>query len=96
MKKTKHPDFNDKFLSLSVIGDDHTLTMDTPHFELQGDRWFIIGFVPHSATNGDWSEGALRAVAWDQVNEYLVFDSADHYRKGLKKFAKYEKSKRKA
>ena len=96
MKNTKHPDFTDKFLSLSVIGDDHTLTMDSPHFELQAGRWFVIGSVPEGVTNGDWSEGAQRAVAWDQVNHYLVFDSADAYRKGLKKFAKYEKSKRKA
>ena len=96
MKNTKYPDFTGKFLALSVIGDDHTLTMDSPRFELQGDRWFIIGSVPQGVSNGDWSQGALRAVAWDQVKHYLVFDSADHYRKGLKKFAKYEKSKRKA
>ena len=96
MKKIKHPDFTNKFVSLSVIGEDFTLAMDSPHFELQLDRWFIIGFVPHGVTNGDWTEGAFRAVAWDQVNHYLIFDSADHYRKGLKRFAKYEKSKRKA
>jgi hypothetical protein len=96
MKKTMFPNLTDKFLSLSVIGEDHTLTMDHPRFELQGGRWFVSGRVPEGVTNGDWSEGAVRAVAWDQVNHYLIFDSADHYRKGLERFAKYEKSKRKA
>ena len=96
MKKTMHPDFSGKFISLTVIGDDHTLTMDSPHFELQGGRWFVIGRIPAGVTNGDWSEGALRAVAWDKVSHYMVFDSADHYQAGLKKFEKYEKQKRKA
>ena len=96
MKKTQHSGFTDKFVAFTVIGDDHTLTMEKPRFELQRGRWFVVGIVPHGASNGDWSEGALRAVAWDQVSHYLAFDSADHYRKGLKKFATYEKSKRKA
>ena len=96
MKQSKHPNVSDKFLSLTVIGDDHTLTMDCPRFELQAGRWFIVGLIPSGVTNGDWSEGAVRAVAWDQVAHYLVFDSADDYRAGLKKFEKYEKKKHKA
>jgi hypothetical protein len=90
MKKTTHPDFTGKFVSFSIIGDDHTFGMDRPHFELQGDRWFVIGTVPHGCSNGDWSEGAMNAIAWDQVNNYLVFDSVKHYLHGLKKFKKYK------
>jgi hypothetical protein len=89
--KIKHPNFTGKFVSLSVTGDDYSLTMDCPRFELQGGRWFLIGIVPKGVSNGDWSEGALRAVAWDQVNYYLIFDSLNDYLKGLKKFNKYKR-----
>ena len=95
MKKTTFPDFAGKIVSVSIVSDDHTYTIDSPHFVLQGGRWFLIGTVPHGASNGDWSEGAISAVAWDQVATYLVFDSAKLYQKGLEKFEKY-KHKRKA
>ena len=94
MKRTTFPDFSGKFVSLSIAGDSG-YTMDRPHFEWQGGRLFLVGIVPHGGSNGDWSEGAGCAVAWDGVTDYLVFDSAEHYQKGLAKFRKY-KSKRKA
>jgi hypothetical protein len=90
MKNATQPDFTGRFVSFSIIGDDHTYAIDRPRFELQGDRWFVVGTVPHGGSNGDWSEGATSAVAWDQVNTYLVFDSVKHYQKGLKKFKKYK------
>jgi hypothetical protein len=95
MKKTTIPDFSKKFVSLSIAGDSHTYAIDRPHFESQGGRLFLVGIVPHGASNGNWSEGALCAVAWDGVTDYLVFDSIEHYKKGLEKFEKY-KHKRKA
>ena len=95
MKKTTFPDFSKKFVSLSIAGDSHTYAMDRPHFESQGGRLFLVGIVPRGGSNGDWSEGAGCAVAWDRVTDYLVFDSAEHYQKGLAKFKKY-KSKSKA
>jgi hypothetical protein len=93
MKKTPFPDFTDKFVSVSIVSDDHTYAIDRPRFELQGDRWFLVGTVPRGCSNGDWCEGATSAVAWDQVATYLVFDSAKCYQEGLKNFKKYKKSK---
>jgi hypothetical protein len=90
MKKTTVPDFSKKFVSVSIAGDSHTYAMDHPHFESQGGRLFLVGTVPRGGSNGDWSEGAVCAVAWDGVTDYLVFDSVEHYQKGLVKFKKYK------
>jgi hypothetical protein len=93
MKKPKLPNFSKKFVSASIIGDEYSYTVDRPHFEMQGGKLFLIGTVPRGVSSGDWIEGAVRAVAWDRVTDYLVFDSVEHYRKGLAKFEKYKKKK---
>jgi len=96
MKKTTFPDFSGKLISVGIVGDDHTYAIDHPRFVSQGGRWFLVGTVPPGGSSGDWSEGAVSAVAWDQVTDYLVFDSAKHYQKRLAIFEKYKKHKRKA
>ena len=88
------PNFSGKFVSLSIAGDSHTYAMERAHFELQGGRLFLVGIVPHGGSNGDWSEGAGCAVAWDGVTDYLVFNSIEHYLKGLAKFEKYKKKRK--
>jgi hypothetical protein len=93
MKKTIQPDFTGKLFSFSIIGDSYSYAIDCPSFEMQGGRWFVVGTVPHGATTSGWNDGAASAVAWDQVNNYLIFNSAKHYRKGLAKFQKYKKKK---
>lgn len=92
MKSTR-PDFTKKLVSLSLVGDEGTRVLDCPHWEMQAGRLFLVGIVPRGGSGGDWCEGVLCAAAWDQVTDYLVFDSAKHYRKQL---AIYEKRKRKA
>ena len=49
------------------------------HWESQGGRLFLVGPVPHGASKNNWCDGLPSAVAWDQVTDYLVFDSAEHY-----------------
>jgi hypothetical protein len=93
MKKTLHPDFTKKFVSVSIVGDEYSYALNCPRFEMQGGRLFLVGTVPRGGSTGDWSEGAVSAVAWDQVTDYLVFDSAEHYHKRL---ALFKKHKRKA
>jgi hypothetical protein len=95
MKKT-HPNFSGKLVSLSVAGDSHSYAMERARFESQAGRVFLVGIVPRGGSNGDWSEGAGCAVAWDTVTDYLVFESVEHYQKRLAKYEKYKKSNRKA
>jgi hypothetical protein len=91
--KNIRPDFTKKLVSLSLVGDEGTRILDCPHWEMQAGRLFLVGIVPRGGSGGDWCEGIQCAAAWDQVTDYLVFDSAKHYRKQL---AIYEKRKRKA
>ena len=78
------PDFSKKLVSFSLAGDDDARAIDRPRWETQGGRLFLVGSVPRGGSTRDWCEGIVSAVAWDQVTDYLVFDSADHYRKRLK------------
>jgi hypothetical protein len=91
MKKTV-PDFTNKFLSVSIAGDEHTYAIDCPRFETQGGRLFLVGSVPRGGSTADWSEGVVSAIAWDQVTDFLVFDSAEDYVKRLAKFKKHKRN----
>ena len=82
MKKTSLPDFTGKIVQASLIGDNHCYAIESPQFEMQGDRLFLVGTVPRGGTSSNWSEGALCAVAWEKVTDYLVFASLKHYVKG--------------
>ena len=90
--KRKLPDFTNKLVSLGLHGEDEGRPVLHPHWELQGGRLFLVGTVPRGGSSGDWCEGLMDAVAWDEVTDYLVFDSAAHYRQRL---AVYERRKRK-
>jgi hypothetical protein len=90
MKKTTLPDFTNKVVSLGIGKDEYTYAINSPRFELQGNKLFLIGTVPAGGSTGDWCEGATSAVAWDNVTDYLVFDSASRYAKSLLKFKKHK------
>jgi hypothetical protein len=87
------PDFSKKVVSFGILGNDHTYAIDRPRFEKQGGRLFLVGTVPRGGSSRDWSEGVVSAVAWDQVTDYLVFESVKDYRNRLKI---YERRKSKA
>lgn len=86
MKKSL-PDFSKKLVSFSLVGDE-CRAIDRPRWVMQAGRLFLVGTVPRGGSSRDWCEGIVSAVAWDQVTDYLVFDSADHYRKRLKIYEK--------
>jgi len=90
MNKMTFPKFTNKFVQVSITGDSHTYSMASPRFETQAGRLFLVGTVPRGGSTGDWSEGAVCAVAWEQVTDYLVFDSAKDYSKRLAKFKKHK------
>ena len=77
------PDFSGKVLSISLIDDDNNHDLVEPRFEMQGGRLFLLGLTPVGATRGDWSAGALCAVAWERVTDYFVFGSLEEYTKAI-------------
>ena len=89
MKKTALPDFTGKLIQVSLVGDNHGYAMESPRFEKQGGKLFLTGRVPPGGTSSNWSEGALCAVVWDSVTDYLVFASAKHYEKRREVFRKH-------
>lgn len=87
------PDFANKVVSVSIVGDGEGRGLEHPRWETQGGRLFLIGTVPRGGSTNDWCLRIPSAVAWDQVTDYLVFDSARHYVDRLKI---YEGKKRKS
>ena len=59
---------------LANVPIEYPVTLDSPIFERQAGRMFVVGKVVASASN-DWASGVLVSVAWDQVTQYMVFDS---------------------
>lgn len=89
------PDFSGKCLSIKLVDDDTNHDLFDPHFEVQGERLFLIGTVPVGATRADWAADCIGAVAWDRVADYFVFDSLQAWEKGAKKSEDYYKKKKK-
>ena len=86
------PDFSDKAISVALIGEETSRILVNPRFEMQGGRVFLIGTSPPGASKRDWLAGLEESLAWDQVQEYVVFDSAEDYFKRLKTWCKRKSS----
>ena len=74
------PDFHGKVVTFysANVDPECAVTLVTPSFNEQAGRLFVVGkVVPHQPPN--WADGLKSAVAWDQVNSYVVFDSLDEY-----------------
>jgi hypothetical protein len=71
------PDFSGKCVSIKLKGTTtDSIEIDNPVFECQLGRIFISGVSPEGATESGWLDGNAVSVAWDQVSEYYVFESA--------------------
>ena len=73
------PDFAGKAVSVVLIGEEDSRLLVDPHFESQAGQIFLIGKSPPGASRGDWMAGLNEALSWDRVQEYVVFESAEHY-----------------
>ena len=88
MSETEFPELSDKVLAISLIGrgSECTNVVQNARFELQGDRWFLIGDVVQNPSASLPFAGLDNAIAWDQVAEYVAVPTVDElYRRiGLK------------
>lgn len=92
--KTTIPNFAGKLLSVSVIGQDHTQGIEAPHWEKQNGRLFLVGTVPRGESTSDWCAGIPCAIAWDQISDYVAFDSVAHYHERLKIYRARKRKKK--
>ena len=50
------------------------------YLETRGGRIFLIGTSqPAKDSVSEWADGVRRAIAWDAVEEYFLFDSPEDY-----------------
>ncbi len=78
---TRLPNLSGKVVVLYLANRnyEHVVVMEDPIFELNGERLFLCGAIPDGVSPNDWAAGIRSSVAWDQVEEYLVFDSLEDY-----------------
>lgn len=81
MMDGRFPDLSHKIVLLYLANqcDEHNVVLAQPRFEQQGDKLFILGIFAEGTTANDWATGIHTAVAWDKVEQYLVFDSLEDY-----------------
>ena len=75
------PDFSGKvvILYLSNSTDERGIVLQDPVFQIQGDRLFLLGRIAEGTSPNDWVAGVYSGVAWECVDQYLVFDSLEDY-----------------
>lgn len=78
---TRLPNLSGKVVVLYLANRnyEHVVVMEDPIYELQGERLFLCGSIPEGVSPNDWATGIRSSVAWDHVEEYLVFESLEDY-----------------
>lgn len=90
------PNFSGKVISVKLENDESSYDFYDSHFEMQGERLFLIGTIPHDSTRSNWSENCTGAIAWECVTAYVVLDSLDAWHKAVKKSQQIEKKVKKS
>ncbi|HEY2586788.1 MAG TPA: hypothetical protein VGI81_13675 [Tepidisphaeraceae bacterium] len=70
------PNFSGKLLLVYTSTSRQPAVLENVRFEMQGGRLFLLGRYPKTF---EWLANVAAAVAWDEVVEYLLFDSLDDY-----------------
>jgi hypothetical protein len=76
-----YPEFQNKVILLYLHNrpDDHNVVLQDASMESQAGRMFIVGEFAEGTTANDWATGVRTAVAWDCVEQYLIFDTIENY-----------------
>jgi hypothetical protein len=75
------PDFSGKIVLIYLANrsDDYNVVMQHATLENQAGKIFIVGEFAEGTTASDWAAGIRTAVSWENVEQYLVFDSIEDY-----------------
>lgn len=92
--KSKFPDFSGKLLSIHSACEDYPCLVGNARFEMLAGRLFLVGVVPSGGSTEDWVAGLKCAFAWDKVQDYIIFDSAEDYAKRIKIYDKASKKRK--
>ncbi len=75
------PDLSEKIV-LIYLGSrtsEESVVLEDVAFQIQGDKIFMVGRIAEGTTPNDWASGVSTAIAWDRIEQYLVFDSLQEY-----------------
>jgi len=94
--KSRLSSFANRILSVLCIGEDTGQLIANPVWETQGGRLFLVGTVPKKASQDNWMEVLPCAIAWDTVQDHVVFQSINDYLTRLENGPKKKGSAEKA
>lgn len=72
-------DISNKIVFIYKIRSSNDVALLNPRFEIHFDRVFLVGVVPDGGSASDWLSGLTTYVAWDEVEEFVIFDSLEEY-----------------
>ena len=76
------PTLRGKTIAVQVRNRDTTapIVLSECMLETRGGRTFLVGTsLPAQRAGQEWTDGVQRAIAWDAVDEYLLFQSPEDY-----------------
>ena len=68
-----------KIVLLYKINSQHEIILKSPAVETHHGKQFIVGDVSKGGSANDWLLDIKSYIAWDQVEEFVVFDSEEEY-----------------
>jgi hypothetical protein len=76
------PEFDGKCLLIYSTNNvaSHSVLVENARFETQAGRLFIVGNGANIGGHANWTRGIPVCIAWDQIESYYVFDSAEQHR----------------
>ena len=93
MNKDSIPDLSGKCVSIRIEGSDYSHDLCDPHFEYQGGRLFIVGYIPVGSSESGWDNNQIGAIDWARVRNYVLFNNLEEYTKAIKISESYEPEK---
>jgi hypothetical protein len=72
-------DLSNKVVFVYKANSDNDIALENPRTVMLNDRYFLVGSVPDGGSSNNWLAGLTTYVAWDQIEEFVVFDSLEDY-----------------
>ena len=73
------PEFDGKCLLIYSAGKGSKVLVENARFETQAGRLFIVGNGANIGGQENWTREIPVCVAWDQIESYYIFDSAEQH-----------------
>jgi hypothetical protein len=79
MSPVSLPNLAGKIVYVYQQNREHEVVLQDAGFEEHNGRFFLTGVVPEGCSENDWLMDLKVYVAWDWVQEFIVFDSLEEY-----------------